>query len=490
MENRAALILVAVSSAALAAGPSAVTVDLKQTVVERFLGAGVQWDPYEYPPSPEAWKTTLARVDFMRPGFLRVMLNASSYLRAFDANGNPRYVWSPGEQGIERLSSLFDILDYAQARNIDVLLGEWAPARGLNTGAGGRTGAGDPLWARIHADFLTYLHTTRKFTVIKYFNYMNEPNGAWMWPGGNVDYAAWAQGIRNLHHELDSRGMGWVRIAGPDNSGNWEWLDRCVTDLQHEFGAWEMHWYARDAEVTGGAIEKLLTEKRAVLLKGDPQAAFKPRFLGESGMIEGKTNGDQQPRVKEFSYGVLMADYVAQVARAGWAGAVAWDLDDALHVNTGGHVNPPAERTLKIWGFWNTQGTAMGHPEDEAVRPWFYTWSMMSRLFPAGSRIVAAAGDATPGLRALAATQGEGSRSHIAVMVVNDSDTARSARILIPGAGRRTVELYHYFDRDRPADASGFPIPAQKLSSTDLAKGITVELPSRGVVFLATVSGR
>ena len=29
----------------------------------------------------------------------------------------------------------------------------------------------------------------------------------------------------------------------------------------------------------------------------------------------------------------------------------------------------------------------MGHPEDEAIRPWFYTWSLMTRLFPKGARI-------------------------------------------------------------------------------------------------------
>jgi len=480
--------LAGASLACLDAAESAtVTVNLRQTVGERFMGLGVQWDPYEYEPSPEAWKTTLDRVDFMRPGLLRVMLNASSYMRGFDAAGNPRYVWSEGETGIERLSSLFAILDYAQARNIDVLLGEWAPARGLNTGSGGRAGAGDAHWARVHADFLNYLRTVRKYATIRYFNYMNEPNGNWMWPNGAVDYAAWAQGIRNLHGELNARGMSWVKVAGPDNSGNWEWLDRCAAELTKEFGAWEMHWYAKDADVTGGAIGKLLTEKREMLLKTDPEAGSKPRFIGESGLIEGKVNGDQQPRVKEFSYGVLMADYAAQVARAGWAAAVAWDMDDAMHVNTGGHVVPPTARTLKIWGFWNTQGTAMGHPEDEAPRPWFYTWSLMSRLFPAGSRIVASGSDSElAGLRTLAATRGEGAALQMSVMVVNDADAGRTVKIRVPGGGRKALVIYRYFDGERPVDANGRPAAARKMAATDLARGVTVELPSRGVVFLET----
>jgi hypothetical protein len=36
-----------------------VTVDLGKTVVESFMGLGIQWDPYEYAPTPEDWKLTL-----------------------------------------------------------------------------------------------------------------------------------------------------------------------------------------------------------------------------------------------------------------------------------------------------------------------------------------------------------------------------------------------------------------------------------------------
>jgi hypothetical protein len=469
------------AAALFAAEPITITVHSDLPITQRFMGVGVQWDPYEYPPSPEAWKTTLSRIDFMKPGLFRVMLNATSYVRGFDGAGSPRYAWSEGETGIERLSSLLGILDYAQSRNIEVLIGEWSPSRGINTGAG-RVGAADPHWAKIHAGFLKYLIDARKYTIIRSFIYMNEPNGNWMWPGGSVDYAAWAQGIRNLRKELDSQGLGAVRIAGPDNSGNWEWLDRCAADLPGEFGAWEMHWYAKDADVLEGRIETLLRQKREMLLRTDPQSASKPLFLGEAGMIEGKTNGDQQPRVKEFTYGVLMADYLAQVARAGWQSAIAWDLDDAMHVNTGGRVTPPTERTLKIWGFWNTQGSAMGHPEDEAIRPWFYTWSLMGRLFPKGARIVSSdTNGELPGLRTLAAARQDGSLS---VMVVNDSEEARTIEVRVPGSGPRALQIYHYFEHDRPADTEGFPVAHATLLMADTAKGVHAELPSRGVVFL------
>ena len=474
-----AVFFLLVSWGARAAEPVTLTVDLRTTVVESFIGAGVQWDPYEYPPSTEAWKTTLARLDYMRPAFFRVMTGAN-YCLGFDTAGNPRYVWSQGEPaGTDRLTWLFNILDYAQARKIDVMLGEWSPPRGL----GGIAGPQDPRWARIITDFVNYLTTQKKYSVIKYYNLMNEPNGGWMWPGSKVDYDAWATGIRNLRAEFDAHGLKGLPIAGPDNSGNWDWLDRCSREFPDHFGAWEMHWYARDSDVLDGKIEALLREKSGVLKENDAKFASKRRFMGEAGMIEGKTNGDQQPRVKTFPYGVLMADYFAQVARAGWMGAIAWDLDDALHAVSGRHrPNPPDDITLKIWGFWNTQGSAMGNPQDEALRPWFYTWSLMGRLFPKGSRIVEVkGGENVRGLRAIAAA------APFSVMIVNDSDEPRTVLVRAPDAGQKDLLTYRYFDQERPADKDGYPLPAATLPKADLKTGVKVDLPSRGVVFLTSL---
>jgi hypothetical protein len=204
-------------------------------------------------------------------------------------------------------------------------------------------------------------------------------------------------------------------------------------------------------------------------------------------MIEGKINGDQQPRVKTFEYGVLMADYFAQVARAGWMGAIAWDLDDALHAVNGRRANPPNDLTLKVWGFWNTQGTAMGKPEDEAPRPWFYTWSLMGRLFPKGSRILAATTAAgSPGVRALAATWKDAGADRLSVMLVNDTAEPRSLTVRVPGAGTRALVSYRYFDADRAVDRDGYPVASATLPKADLEKGVNVEMPSRGVVFLTT----
>ena len=53
--------------------------------------------------------------------------------------------------------------------------------------------------------------------------------------------------------------------------------------------------------------------------------------------------------------------------------------------------------------------------------------------------------------------------------------------------GPLTLARYDYFDRDRPVDANGFPVPAEVLDHATLASGITIRLPSRGLVVLSSL---
>jgi hypothetical protein len=219
-------------------------------------------------------------------------------------------------------------------------------------------------------------------------------------------------------------------------------------------------------------MERVLTAKREILAKNDPHWAEKPRFLGESGLITGRVNGDQQPRVKTFEYGVMMADYVAQVGRAGWQGALAWDLDDAMHAVKWAPV--PNDLTLKVWGFWNSAGALMGRPQEFTPRPWFYTWSLASRLFPRGCRLIRASHDPVPRLRVLAGLR----EGRLSVMIVNNDAQPRTVLLKPARDGLRVTQRWVYFDGDRPSDGRGYPVPKGEADWK-------VELPERGVVFVA-----
>lgn len=444
-----------------------VTIDSQSAPLSTFLGLGVEFDPYQIPPSPDRWQTILDRVAYARFGFFRVMSGASDYCLGFDSAGEPIYVWNhPTPASQDKLNRLLSILDFAQAHNIAVYLGEWSPPREL-----GITSPDDPRWPRLIADFVHYLVVEKHYSVVSHYIFFNEPNGPWMWPHGAPDFAAWSTGVKQLRQEFDARGLNSVLIAGPDNSGDMDWFARSVRELAPQFGAWEMHIYASDAEVYDDTIESEL-DHASTLLLADPSNAGKARFIAESGLVDGKINAlDQQPRVRTFPYGVMMADYVAEVARAGWMGADAWDLDDAMHESRAG--------ALKIWGFWDSSPSG-----DMSIRPWFYTWSLISRCFPRGATILkVSATPGTPRFRATAASWTSSSGKRFAsVLLVNDSDTDRSIAIHGFPSGDR-IDCYHYFRNDMPTNSLGLPIPAKgKLRHEQ--KSLIVDMPSRGVILI------
>jgi hypothetical protein len=93
-----------------------------------------------------------------------------------------------------------------------------------------------------------------------------------------------------------------------------------------------------------------------------------------------------------------------------------------------------------------------------------------------------------PGLRPLAARYDKDGAVHWSLTVVNDADKPRTVTIKVPDVKwKATVHRYHYFKDDRPVDADGFPVPKATDADVDLAGGITMSLPSRGVVVATTI---
>lgn len=452
-------------------GPIRIVVPANAPVISRFMGLGIEFDPYQYPPSPARWKTIEKRVAWVHPGFLRVMSGPKDYCEGFNTAGKPIYVWQhPNAATERRLHRLLAVLDFAQAHHISVYLGEWSPSRSL-----GPQNPGNPRWANMIATFVDYLIRVRHYTVIRHYIFMNEPNGQWMWAHKKPDFNEWAKGIRNLRRDLNARGLESVAITGPDNSGDPAWFARSVKQLHREFGAWEMHIYATDQQIFGDKLEKTLRHASQVIDRDDPEGVVKERFIAESGIVTGKIQAlDQQPRVRTFGYGVEMADYVAQVARAGWMGADAWDLDDAMHGD--GHGK------LKIWGFWNSSPSS-----PMTIRPWFYTWALMSRLFPEGAQILDVHSDPTPPrFRVVADRWGSVVGLQSTVMLVNDGGLPRTVRLSFSAAAHRSLYIYRYFRHKQKVNAQGMPLPAATLPASRGKSQLTLKMPSHGVVFVTT----
>ena len=460
-----------------------VYIDTDTTVVKSYTGAGVQWDPSDYAYTDAQWDRIFRRVDVLRPQFIRCCLTSDFYCTGFDAQGQPVYAWDTAGMG-----RLYKILDYCQSHHVEVLLGEWGPSFGMATD--------DPRWSRLIGDCLEHLVRVKGYTCIRYYNKQNEPSG------DQSAFDRWKVSQESLAADLHKRGLNrQVALVGPDTSGTdlmW-WADSAVNALPQTLGVYEVHWYAQDDEITGGVIEKTMRRRRDYAATHDPAGREKPFLVAEAGTSDTMTavthdwnSGDSNTKIRDFSYGVYMSDYLLQTMRAGIGGVSAWDLDDSMHSQA--KIAPTAQNpnayNLKVWGFWNTLGGAMGKPDDENLRPWFYTWSLLCRTFPRGMTIVRASSAPFPGVRVAAATRANGSKSDISLAVVNDSDTPRTVRVVIPNAvGRASLHEYHYFDGDRPADADGFPIAKQLLPGVSLKAGLTVRLPSRGLVLLTTLEG-
>ncbi len=484
--NGEPLLTTAFLAAFLAAKPDAITisVDPKSVISTQFRGVGIQVDPFHYEPTPEKWKMIWKRVDACQPGFFRMCFQNDSYCDRLDANGEPVFRWTV-QPNHPKLKQVYEILDYAQAHGVKVLLGEWGTPGFWNTGKRVSPEPGSALWSKLVVGILTHLVKDKGYTCITEFDYFNEPNGDW---SGNPSYETWLKGIKAVGPALAASPVGdKVKLSGPSASGDsgWQdalkWLDRAAKDAPEQFGSYNLHWYAKDKEVIGGLIEPNLIERKLAAQTLDPSAKEKQFFVAESGLLDGKVNGDQQPRVKTYGYGLLMADYFAQVCRAGWSGATFWDLDDAMHPVTADTPNPPGPLTLKVWGFWNSQGDVMVPPESTAPREPFYVWTLLSRLFPPGCSIVKSQAHGDSDLRTTAST----SNGELSLLVVNESYNPKTVRIPLSAVHGRSLLEYHYFPGDHPQNADGVPIPVRRRISMN-RRDYVVEFPGRGCVFLTS----
>jgi len=145
-------------------------------------------------------------------------------------------------------------------------------------------------------------------------------------------------------------------------------------------------------------------------------------------------------------------------------GAIAWDLDDARTRSTAQPSHSAQRFDAQDLGLLEHPRDGQWEAPDEAPRPWFYTWSLMGRLFPKGSRIVAASlAETCP---ASAHWPRRGRRAAPigwSVMLVRRCRRAAVLDRARARAGKRALVGYHYFDTDRPVDRDGFPVASATL---------------------------
>jgi hypothetical protein len=450
-----------------------------ETVSEGYVGNGVEWDPYQLDYgygrmeiSAADREKTYDRVDFMRPGLMRVMLNTTSLVR----NGR----FDP-EIGFDQMSW---ILDYCQSRSVTVIFGDWG---GGIVDARAKT-VNHELIASV-ARYVDWLVNEKGYTCIKHYNLVNEPNGNWSAADG--DYSLWARAIRSLLVEFDRRGLaGMVSLAAPDVAiwtprEAW-WVDSCATYMALAVGLYDIHTYPAKSTVNSGEYSEIISAYRAKVPAGKKivMGEIGLKFITREDSLLNRENirrarekpyasvEDSQMFVYDHVYGVDMADALFQTANSGFSGSVVWRLDDAMSTKE-------ARDKLKVWGFWNILGEEFFGAEEEVVRPWFYAWSLLCRNMPAGCRVVRTEVSGDGSVKSLAVEK-EGGR---AFALVNVSKEPRVVSVESGDAGVwSNVAKYVYAEGMLRKSGDHDLLPNETGLTLDMKRGITVDMPGESLI--------
>jgi hypothetical protein len=437
----------------------------EQPVVTSFFGFGAEWDPKfwtsgtfktagdaktESTVTEQDWELVQKRIRWMRLPFVRMMMCSR-----WCTNGDGTFDWQN-----KHMQSLYRHLDVCQKENITVLLTDWGCVPDWLK-VPGYNGVDDPKYAEGIGTYLDYLIREKKYTCIKYFILVNEPN----FEAGGYDH--WKKGVQNVAgvmkvKKLDSQ----ITFMGSDHSGGDDWHRNAVDQLSSILGAYDIHRYAPEAEVRSRQLERYWRTQWKYALDRDPQAKTKVMIVGEAGLHSAGFSASQNPFHLNPEYATHMADYAVQATNAGSWGVSAWMLDDTSHEGF-------------TWGMWKNKSGGF------ALKPWFYTWSLLSRLFPRQSRI-ATVDCANVDLRIMAARLPKESGGGWSFCIVNRGP-AGAVTLRVPESPPVKLSRYVYESKQPPkVDADGFPAPVESVD-LDLGKGAEVAVPADGVVFLTTI---
>lgn len=439
-----------------------------EVLTTSFVGNGVQWGGYDALSSwtgsaslsDSDWNKLFARVRFMRPPLVRIMVaDGWNYM----VNGK----FTPTKSE----AVLLKILDFCQQEGISVMFGEWGHTGGTDI---------DLTWLENSAKFIEWLITTKGYSCIKYFNMVNEPNGDWSSINGN--YALWKRLIELFHAKLVEKGIDTkIKLIGPDvavwSTNLVSWVGNSSTDLGAKIGAFDIHTYPKETEVRDGSYQKMVKAYRDAapgtkeMLMGE--LGFKYAASSDLGLLNAQriasdkyASDDSNMFVYDAFYGIDMADAVIQNMRAGFAGVILWDLDDAMYNKASSGLTK-----LKRWGFWNILGAEkFENQSDENVRPWFYTMSLMCRYFPQGTTIYQVSLPDKVGLRAIAGKKD----GRYTIAIVNSHTVSYSVNLRMDaGVTLSNVKVYTYQSGKNEVftgalDANGFAKPVSSGESINL----------------------
>jgi len=448
-----------------------------------FIGNGVEWDPYDEAVnwgndlSDKDWSTLFKRVDFMKPGYIRCLIN--SPFRYYDA--------ATGQYDKKRnINSLKKLLEYCQKNNISVMFGEYNPPKWSMKE--------DDKWVEMSVNYLNYLVNELGYDCIRYFVIFNEPDGNWA--STNGDYELWKKMAYKFTEKMKTYPglFEKVKLAGPDVVIGYKnkrslydavgWVKQTALDIDSLTGIYDIHAYPGQQEVHNGKFRDELLKYKEQVPKG------KKIVLGEAGykywrtedsllMTEYNRRLEGHPFTKGSDCNMLVYDYFygldipllcIDVMNTGFSGMAAWMMDDAMHSN--GDSGTPKD--IKIWGMWNILGEEVfGKPDEENIRPWYYSWSLMCRYFRPGSDILQCNNPDNKNIRIAAARL----NGKMTIAVVNITNNDYQLNIHLPHP-MPDSKLYIYEEGSQPTDIYGLPVMIKNKLNITLIHSMNIKANS------------
>ena len=457
-----------------------IVVKTSEIINANYIGNGVQWDPYpqaykfwNQPISEQDWETLYNRLNVMKPSFVRVVYDA--YDKYADGNED---AYNP-ERFIEGLEK---VLQYCQDNNITVMLGNWGYGQ-VNPNNGGSI-----FENRIEnaAKYLDFLVNTKGFTCIKYYNTVNEPNLGGSATEGN--YELWKNTTLFFYDKMLERNLeSKVKLAGPDIavfnlSTDIQWITKSVNDFGNKIGIYDIHTYPSKGSMFSGEYENVLKTVKDNIPTGTEIIIGEFGFKYETGNSnldkelanENSNNINSNPNiakdsntlVKTFEHGVDIISLTMKIVNAGYSGSINWGLDDAMHSGTTSGTD------LKTWGFWNILGNELfNNPDDENLRPHFYTYSLLTRYMQNGTKVFKVDVPRRTGLDAIAVEKDGKYMIAINNIHKDDYEIMLSIDNL---AELNELKQFLFKKENRKQDANGYPLPEKENMSFKSGEKLTI----------------
>jgi len=437
---------------------------------------GSGWGANPAPDDETGWRSVFHYADWLGLDWCRVELEQRMYEPA-----RGHYDWNGPEMRI-----LYRILDWAEARRVDVFLQQmwgntaWNAYPELRADPARRVHSA-PLslddFADGTAELASHLLRVKKYTCIRWLSVNNEPGESFSWwQDANLHPLSITPGLKAARKALDSRHIA-LPISGPD------WTDMPALipskiDFDPAIGAYDLHSYWADFDGHGSQAQYSMSTTVARLADWAAwaHARHKPFFLSELGTMAYGWGGNH-PGPGSYESSLKNASLVVRGINAGvdafnrWSFLNRGDLDGQWQL-------------LDTWDAKNGRLLPVFKPHPNA----FWMWALLSRYTALRSEVlrIRRQGGEVNGIQRLAAAALRSPKGQFTILVVNEAMEDMTGTIDFINLAH-SIELCRYRITAAQRDAAVIDLKADKVFALAPGEASWQDvLPARSVTVYST----